>query len=85
MVHLRVILSYAVISSRGIFLLPSSGDSLGQPPFLSSLITIITVIVSQVGGDTLYLRRNGAGDVVACWLDVEAMLANVVPAGNFFI
>ena len=49
------------------------------------LLTIITVILSQVGGDTPYLRRNVAGDVVACWLDVEAMSANVVPAGNFFI
>ena len=49
------------------------------------LKTIITVFVSQVGGDSLYLRRNVAGDVVACWLDVEAMLAIVVPAGNFFI
>ena len=85
MVHLYVILFDAVIISRGIFLLPSSGDSLGQPPPLSSLITIITVIVSQVGGDTPYLRRNGAGDVVACWLDVEAMPAIVVPAGNVFI
>ena len=49
------------------------------------LQTIITLIVSQIGGDTLYLWRNVAGDVVACWLDLEAMSAIVVPAGNFFI
>ena len=49
------------------------------------LIMIITVIVSEADGDTLYLRRNGAGDVVACWLDLEAMSAIVVPADNFFI
>ena len=49
------------------------------------LLTIIIVIFSQVGEDTLYLRRNVAGDVVACWLDVEAMSTIVFPACSFFI
>lgn len=46
------------------------------------LIMVITLIVSEAGGDTLYLRRNGAGDVVACWLEADAVLpAMVIPAG----
>ena len=49
------------------------------------LIMVITVIVSEAGGDTLYLRRNDGGDVVACWLDVDAMPAIVVPAGDIYI
>ena len=50
------------------------------------LIMIITVIVSEAGGDTLYLRRNGGGDVVACWLDTDAVLpAMVIPAGTLFL
>ena len=50
------------------------------------LITMVTVIVSQAGGYTLYLRRNGGGDVVACWLDADAVLpAMVIPAGTLFL
>ena len=47
------------------------------------LVMIITVIISEATGDSLYLRRNDGGDVVACWLTVEAIPAIVVPAGDF--
>ena len=52
---------------------------------LPLLITGITVIISQFGGEKLYLRRNGGWDVEACWLDVDAMPAIVAPAGKLFM
>jgi hypothetical protein len=52
---------------------------------LPLLITGITVTISLVGGEKLYLRRNGGWGVEACWLDVEAMPAIVAPAGMFFM
>ena len=95
--HLYVILFDAVISSRlEWYFFYQALATVFDTHILSSLLfyivgygvplllTIITMIVSQVGGDTLYLRRNGAGDVVACWLDVEAMPAMVIPAGKYF-
>ena len=47
------------------------------------LIILITVAVSEGTNSSLYLRRDGAGAVVACWLDagLASGMAMVLPAG----
>ena len=49
------------------------------------IITLLTVIVSEASGSSLYLRKDSAGVVVACWLDAEATaIAMVLPAGTLY-
>lgn len=48
-------------------------------------LTVLLILLTSLAGKLdLYLRRDSEGEVEACFLSDEAMLAIVIPAGEIF-